>query len=118
MSNNYSTNHKENYQDDNSSFPIDLSLLTDRQRKLIESVRRDYLPQILKDKGLFNEDKTDRLIHHTEIVLKHYQRIQKIEINLIKLCESYMNEIDPYNREIIFEHIITRFGCPKILMSD
>ena len=118
MRNNFSINRKteqDNDDNDNSSFAIDLSLLTVRQRKLIELVRRDFLPQVIKDQELLEdgnnkadlrEDGTERLIHNTEIVLKHYQRLQKIEINLIKLCERYTNEIDPYNREIISDHIM------------
>ena len=53
--------------------------------------------QVLNDQGLLEEDDGDkadliedemeRLIHKTEIFLKHHKRIQKIEINRIKLWE-------------------------------
>ena len=46
-----------------------------------------------------------RLIHKTEIFLKHHQRIQKTEINRIKLWEIYNNETDPYKREIISDQL-------------
>lgn len=117
MNKNNSTNHKEKdkYDDYSNSFSIYSSLLTDRQRKLIESVKRDYLPQVL-DKEFTNEDDSDkadlikdeseRLIHNMEIVLKHLQRIHKIELNLIKLSENYNNEVNPYIRTIIREHLI------------
>ena len=116
MSNKYSKRHKEKDEDDDSCFSIDLSLLTDKQRALIESIRRDYLPQILKDQGLLEEDNRDKadsmindvekLVQEMEFVLKHHQRIRKMELNLLKLWESYNNEIDPLKKEIISEHII------------
>lgn len=48
-----------------------------------------------------------RFIHDTEFVLKHYQKIQKMEHNLIKLWESYTNEIDPSKKAIIHEHLVS-----------
>src|SRR5688572_14045638 len=110
MRNNYSTNDNEkDKHDDSNSFTINLSLLTERQRKLISLVRGVFLPQVLKDQGLLEgdendkadliEDETERLIHNTEIVLKHHQRIQKLELKLIKLWESYDNEVDSLKRE-------------------
>ncbi len=116
MSNKYSNSHKEKDTDEDSSFPIDLSLLTDTQRTLIESIRRDYIPQVLKDQGLLeedNRDKTDlmindvdKLIHEMEFVLKHYHRIQKMELNLIKLWDSYNNEMDSSRKSILYEHLV------------
>ena len=118
MRNNSSINHKDKEENDdiNYGFPVDLSLLTDRQRKIVERTRRDFLFKFLKDQGLLEEDdsdkgdllkdKSERFIHNTKTVLKHYQRIQKIELKLIKLYESYTNEIDVYKRVIIYEHII------------
>ena len=71
--------------------------------------------QVLNDQGLLEEDDGDkadliedemeRLIHKTEIFLKHHKRIQKIEINRIKLWEIYNNETDPYKREITSDQI-------------
>ena len=57
MRHNFSSEDKQKHKDENdSSFSIDLSLLTDRQRKLIELVRRDFLPHVLKDQGLLEDD--------------------------------------------------------------
>ena len=121
MRNKFSTNNKKEKDkngdfDINYGFPVDLSLLTDRQRKIVEGTRRGFLSKFLKDQGLLEEvendkadlieDETDRIIHDMEIMLKHHQRIQKIEINLIRLHENYSNEIDILKREIIREHII------------
>ena len=109
-----SSNHKEKDKDNDSIFSSNLSLLTDKQRVLIESIRREYLPQVLKDQGLLEEDNkadsmindVEKLVQEMEFVLKHHQRTQKIELNLIKLWESYTNEIDPIKREIIHEHLV------------
>ena len=48
----------------------------------------------------------DRLIHETDFILKHHQRTQKMELNLMKLREIYKDEIDPYRRAIIYEHFV------------
>lgn len=117
MSNKYSNSHKEKDKDDNSIFSSDLSLLTDKQRTLIESIRKDYLPKVLKDQGLLQEEdiryKSDlmlndfeRLIHEMDFVLKHHQRIQKMELNLIKLWESYNNDMDSSRKSILYEHLV------------
>jgi secreted Zn-dependent insulinase-like peptidase len=120
MRNNNSSNHTKKDKDDdidiNYGFPVDLSLLTYRQRKIVEGTRRGFLSKFLKNQGLLEEvendkadlieDETDRIIHDMEIMLKHHQRIQKIEINLIRSYENYSNEIDIHKREIIREHII------------
>jgi hypothetical protein len=112
-----SNSHKEKGRDDdNSIFSSDLSLLTDKQRALIESIRRDYLPQILKDQGLLDKDMRyesilmlngfERLIDEMDFVLEHHQRTLKMEISMMKLWESYNNEIDPCRRAIIHEHFV------------
>ena len=62
MSNKYSNSHKEKDRDDDSVFSSDLSLLTYEQRDLIESIRRDYLPQVLKDQGLLNDEEFTRRV--------------------------------------------------------
>ena len=115
MNSNMDKDKKNNV--DNRIYSSDLSLLTDTQRALIESIRRDYLPQVLKDQGLLKEDNRDKadlminnvegLIHDTEFVLKHHRRIRKMELNLIKLWESYTNEIDRSKKAIIHEHLVS-----------
>ena len=67
MRNNFSINRKTGKDKDgddddiNYGFPVDLSLLTDRQRKIVERTRRDFLSKFLKDQGLL-EDDSDKAI--------------------------------------------------------
>ena len=124
MRNNFLTsNRKEKDKDGgdddiiNYGFPVDLSLLTDRQRKIVERTRRDFLSKFLKDQGLLEEENyedksnatgnnVERVIKDMEFLLKHTKRIKKIEYNLLTLISSYRNENDPHKREIISGHII------------
>src|SRR5688500_15680289 len=48
----------------------------------------------------------ERLIHEMDFVLEHHQRTQKLEHNMMKLWESYKDEIDPCRRAIIHEHFV------------
>ena len=97
MRNNFLTSNrkekdKDGDDDDNINygFPVDLSLLTDRQRKIVERTRRDFLSKFLKDQGLLEEDYEDksnatgnnveRVIKDMEFLLKHTKRIKRIYI--------------------------------------
>lgn len=115
-----SSNFKEKYKDGdidiNYGFPVDLSSLTDRQRKIVEHTRRDFLSKFLKDQGIIEDDSKDkpnvtrnyveRVTKDIEFILKHINRIKKIEYNLLTLISSYRNENDPQKRKIISGHII------------
>ena len=125
MRNNYWTNHKDKENNDDNSFSIYLSLLTDRQRAIFETIRTRLSP---KDAILYLQERRIPLIDiesHKGLTklkepdLKRFYRITKVLLNddgiLLRIFEMAFNlmsmwikhfyELNPIKQILILREI-------------
>lgn len=124
MSYKYSNSHKEKDKDDDNSFSIILSLLTDRQRAIFETIRMRLSPKdailYLRDQGIplmdlkcykdatkLKEPDLERFYHITKVLLKDgiLLRIFEMELDLMSMWIKHNHEQDPNKRILILREI-------------
>lgn len=125
MRNNSSTNHKDKEEENNDiSFSIFLSLLTDRQRGIFETIRMKLSPndailylrdreiplidlECYKDITKLQEPDLEKFYHITKVLSKDgiLQRIDEMSIDLMSMWVKHKHEQDPEKRILILREI-------------